>query len=175
VDEVQKGLVKVAIPLAGIVLVLLRARRSGMSAADIGFVRPVWSEAALWFALYIAWTLGTDALIQWRGPWDFTPWLAMTFFGAALRVMAVCVVGPIAEELIFRGWLLHLARKTRLGDWGAVIAVAAAWAVIHYSYSPAVIGVIFVDGLLLGIARLRTRSIYAPIAMHIAYNLYAVW
>jgi len=38
-----------------------------------------------------------------------------------------------------------------------------------------VIGVILADGLLLGLARLASRSVWPPIAMHIFYNLYAVW
>jgi len=38
-----------------------------------------------------------------------------------------------------------------------------------------VIGVIFVDGLLLGLARWKTRSLFPPIVMHMLYNLYAIW
>jgi CAAX amino terminal protease family. len=34
---------------------------------------------------------------------------------------------------------------------------------------------IFVDGLLLGAARYRTKSVYVPIAMHLLWNLYAIW
>ena len=37
------------------------------------------------------------------------------------------------------------------------------------------IAIIFVDGLILGLARWRTRSVFAPAAMHMLYNLYAIW
>jgi membrane protease YdiL (CAAX protease family) len=49
------------------------------------------------------------------------------------------------------------------------------WALLHWSYSWAVIGVIVIDGLLLGAARARTGSVVPPIIMHALYNIYAIW
>ena len=91
------------------------------------------------------------------------------------RVVAVAVLGPIGEELIFRGvlfgWLVGRGMNQAIG----LMLEAAAWAVIHLAYTPAVIAIIFVFGVLLGAARARTRSVIVPIAMHIVWNLYAVW
>jgi membrane protease YdiL (CAAX protease family) len=39
----------------------------------------------------------------------------------------------------------------------------------------AVILVIVVDGILLGLARWKTRSVSPPMVMHALYNLYAIW
>ena len=56
-----------------------------------------------------------------------------------------------------------------------IFLTASGWAILHWSYSWAVIGVIVVDGLLLGVARARTGSVVPPIIMHALYNLYAIW
>ncbi len=171
--DFNSGLVKVAIPIAAIAVVLWRTRKR--SAADMGYVSPpVWQALAL-IALYLAWMVASDALLHWRGPWDFSPWVRGGWQQGALRVLAVCVLGPIAEELIFRGWIYGALVKTRAGVAGAIVLTAAGWAVLHYAYDWRVIGVIFVDGLLLGLTRWRTRSIFPNFAQHMLYNLYAIW
>jgi len=91
-----------------------------------------------------------------------------------LRVLAVGVLGPIAEELIFRGWFFGVLLK-RVSPAVTILLTAAGWAALHYAYGVAVLGVILVDGLLLGLARWKTRSVYPPIVMHMLYNLYAIW
>jgi membrane protease YdiL (CAAX protease family) len=56
-----------------------------------------------------------------------------------------------------------------------IAITAIGWAVLHYFYGAAVVLVIVVDGILLGLARWKTGSVYTPIAMHALYNLYAIW
>lgn len=129
-----------------------------------------------WVALDVACMLGTDYLIGWRGKWDFTAWKAQPFYVSALRVAAVCFAGPVFEELIFRGVLFYKMNRLFAGrPWITVIVLAAVWSAIHYTYSPVVIFIIFVEGVLLGAALLKSRSLYVPIVMHICWNLYAVW
>lgn len=53
--------------------------------------------------------------------------------------------------------------------------LAAVWAAIHLDVSSSIVVLFFGAGLLLGAARWKTGSIYVPIAMHIAWNLFAVW
>ena len=108
-------------------------------------------------------------------PWDFTIWREQGALVGALGVLAVCVAGPIAEELIFRGLLFHRLRTTRLGPVMSVVVLAAVWAAIHLDVSPSIVVLFFGAGLLLGAARWKSGSVYVPIAMHIAWNLFAVW
>jgi len=162
---IESALVKAAVAGAAIALVLFKTKH--LSRADMGLVRPV--RLPLTFGimlLYFGWMLGTNALLGWRGPWDWTPWLAAPLLAGFL--------GPIAEELIFRGWFFALL-KPKVGVAATLLLTSAGWALLHYDYSWAVIGVILVDGLLLGLARLTSRSVWPPIAMHIIYNLYAIW
>jgi membrane protease YdiL (CAAX protease family) len=60
-----------------------------------------------------------------------------------------------------------------MGPLWAVAITAALWAIIHQQYDAYDIGVIFVMGLLIGAARVRTGSIYVPIAMHSVASLIA--
>jgi membrane protease YdiL (CAAX protease family) len=174
-SPVQSALSKVAVSAAVLIIVFARmrfSRRHGL--AEFGFARPKLGPALVMLAAYMGWMLLSDAVLHWRGPWDFRPWQQAPLAASVMRVVAVCMLGPAAEELLFRGLLFR-----RLGDHlpvAAVIVIAAVgWALLHWSYSWAVIGVIVIDGLLLGLARWRTGSIAPPIVMHALYNLYAIW
>jgi membrane protease YdiL (CAAX protease family) len=171
-NPIESAAAKAGIALFAIVLVLVRTRKSPRE--ELGFVRPPFLPALIILFVYLAWMLGSDALMHWRGPWDFRPWLAAPLIASVLRVLAVGFLGPIAEELIFRGWFLGVLLK-KTGPAVAILLTAAGWAALHYAYGLAVLGVILVDGLLLGLARWRTKSVYPPIVMHILYNLYAIW
>lgn len=176
--HLEPTLVKVLVPSVAIAAALMISRRRGLSwRGDLALRAASVAQTALWLALYIAWMLASDRLISWRGPWDFSGWARTPLPVAALRVLAVGVLGPIAEELIFRGFGYARLVRTRLGVFGTIVILAAVWAVIHVGagYSAAVIAVIFVAGLLLGAARYRTGSVIVPMLMHIAWNLYAVW
>jgi hypothetical protein len=116
----------------------------------------------------------TDAVIHWRGPWDFAPWRQAPLLASALRVLAVCILGPTAEELIFRSLFFNWLSK-RLPMLIVVGTTAVSWAFLHYTYSWSVIAIIVVDGILLGLARWKTGSVVPTILMHAAYNFYAIW
>lgn len=174
-SPIESAFVKVALSGAFLAIVTARLLRSKHPPAHWGLVRPTHvGSAAVLVAVYLAWMLGTDWLTHWRGPWDFAPWRAAPLAASAMRVLAVCALGPAAEELIFRGLLFGLL-KDRIGVAATIAVTAVGWAVLHYTYAWWVIGIIVVDGLLLGVARWRTGSVYVPIAMHMLYNLYAIW
>ena len=88
--------------------------------------------------------------------------------------IAIVAAAPLFEELFFRGFLFEGLRESRLQSIGAVIVTSAAWAMIHIQYGAFEITLIMLLGLILGIAKLKTRSIYIPIAMHVLVNFLAV-
>jgi membrane protease YdiL (CAAX protease family) len=167
--------VKVGLSIAAIVIALVAARARRLTPERIGLRRPRFLATLAWLALYVAFMLATNAIMHWRGPWDFTPWIRQGPLVSALRVLAVGILGPIAEELIFRGVLFARVSSTPVGVWGAAVLLAILWGCLHYAYAGDVIALIIVCGLLLGAARVRTGSVWVPVLMHIAWNLYAVW
>ena len=173
-DPIKSAAVKVLVSGAIVAVLAFRIHRGKRPREWWGLVRPALPAALAWIALYLGWMALSDALTGWRGPWDFRPWQAAPVLASAMRVIAVCALGPIAEELVFRGLLFGWLRE-RIGVLATILLTAAGWSLLHVDYSWQVIAIIFVDGLLLGLARQRTGSVYVPIAMHMLYNLYAIW
>lgn len=171
-NPISSAALKVGVSAAVIAIVLFRTRN--IPRAELGLVRPPVVASLTFVLAYLAWMLASDATLHWRGPWDFRPWIAAPLAASAMRLVAVALLGPIAEELIFRGWFLGLLKR-RVGAHVAILATAVGWALLHYSYTWVVVLVIIVDGILLGLARWKTGSVYVPIAMHALYNLYAIW
>jgi membrane protease YdiL (CAAX protease family) len=169
---IESAVVKAAVAGGASLIVLFRTR--DVPREELGIVRPAVGVSALFVIIYLGWMFASDTAIHWRGPWDWRPWLAAPLAASGMRVLAVGILGPIAEELIFRGWFFGLLDK-RVGAPVAIGATAVGWALLHYTYTWQVIAVIVVDGLLLGLARWKTRSVFPPIIMHALYNLYAIW
>lgn len=171
-SSIGSAALKVAISGGAVAVLLIKTRR--LPREQMGFVPPPIGATLLFILAYLAWMLGTDAVIHWRGPWDWRPWLEAPPAASAMRVLAVCFLGPTAEELLFRGLGFGFLQP-RVGTALTIAVTAATWAVLHYSYSWPVIAIILVDGILLGLARWRTKSVLPPIIMHMLYNLYAIW
>ena len=80
------------------------------------------------------------------------------------------MAAPIFEETFFRGFKFRGIRHSRLGPPGAVLATALAWTLMHAQYDVFALLQVFASGLLLGLARLKSQSLYVPLAMHSAAN-----
>jgi len=86
---------------------------------------------------------------------------------------AFIVVAPLTEELFFRGFLFKGIEHSRIGVAGAVVITSLFWSVMHIQYDIYGIANLFISGLLLGLARVKSNSIYTPVAMHILQNIIA--
>lgn len=83
-----------------------------------------------------------------------------------LSLMAV-VFSPISEEIIFRGFLYGVARQYG-GRWAAMTVTAALFAAIHIHFPSMPSLFAFAIGLTLIYE--RTRSLWAPIIVHMLFN-----
>lgn len=85
----------------------------------------------------------------------------------ALDLLAVCLLGPVVEEILFRG-LIYDAFCQVLPAGLAVVFQAVLFGSVHGSN----IWMIYTGlmGLLLGYVRKHTGSLWPTIALHIAYN-----
>lgn len=96
------------------------------------------------------------------------------------KVALAVILGPVVEEVVFRGYCmtaaLHLARgwsRTRR-NWVAVEGVALMFMVAHagrMGITTVQLSCIAVTGTLYGIIRLRQQSIVAAVLAHGCYNL----
>ena len=82
---------------------------------------------------------------------------------------------PFLEELFFRGFLLDSLRQSFIGPVLAVIITAVFWGAIHTQYELFEIAFIVGMGLILGYARIKTRSIFTPFLMHAMINAIAMF
>lgn len=85
-----------------------------------------------------------------------------------VAILAMVVVAPIAEEIVFRGMVQQAARRA-LGRWFSVIFTGVVFAVWHGQLWN--VAALTLVGLFLGLVFEATGSLLASIAAHAAYNL----
>lgn len=87
---------------------------------------------------------------------------------ARAAVFGIAVIAaPVTEELIFRGCLYGVLRKSS-GRWPAIVVSSIVFALIH-GHLPALPG-LFLLAVGLALVYERCGSLWAPIAMHAAFN-----
>jgi membrane protease YdiL (CAAX protease family) len=97
-------------------------------------------------------------------------WDASRAPALVLNAIVVAVVGPIVEELTFRGIGFFLLAQ--FGQVAAVLVTAVAFALTHGILEG--LPVFFIIGVALAFIRARTDSIYPPIVMHAGFNAIGV-
>ena len=91
--------------------------------------------------------------------------------GLLLFWFTVVVTAPVAEEIIFRGFLFRGWSESRIGAVGTLILTSLIFASLHTQYNFTGRVEIFGFGLLLGLARWRSGSTLLVILMHAAWNV----
>lgn len=94
---------------------------------------------------------------------------ANNFIEHILVSISICIVAPILEELIFRGYLLKLFQK--YGVWVSILASATLFGIMHAEFTQIIPAIL--AGLVLGYAYYKTDDIRVPIIMHLINNVIA--
>ena len=84
--------------------------------------------------------------------------------------IAVCLMAPIFEELLFRGLLLDALDRTGMGIHAAAFVSSIAFAVVHLQYEWSIMMAIVLLGMVLAYSRTYSRSLYVPIILHFVNN-----
>ena len=84
-----------------------------------------------------------------------------------LVITSTVINAPIAEELMFRGYLLDSIRKMH-GDWIAIVISSLIFGLIHIE--PYTVGMAMIGGLIYGYVRIRTGSLWPSIIGHMIWN-----
>lgn len=87
--------------------------------------------------------------------------------GVGWLVVGICVLVPIAEELLFRG-IIQGELSAVMSPWLAVFIQAVLFSAFHMQAVQSLY--VFLPGLAMGLAYLASRSIWIPILMHMVFN-----
>lgn len=170
-------------------LLVLVARRSGLSWRELGLGRCHWRAGARWGAgALLAVASGYGALLavpELRALLLARPPEAMTAGELAVRALVVIPIGTVlSEEIAFRGVLLAMAHRV-LAPPAALALAAGVFGLWHVSSAQppggappalgaaAVAGTVVVTalgGVLFGWLRQRSGSVLAPIGAHLGLN-----
>ncbi len=83
----------------------------------------------------------------------------------------LCLLAPVAEELLFRGFLFSALARSRVGVIAAAIITSAAWTALHVNRTELAYAQLFASGLLLSWLLVRTGSLRVPILVHVLFNM----
>jgi len=86
-----------------------------------------------------------------------------------LLAIALVVAAPLCEELAFRGFLFHTL-EVKFGATAAIVVTTLGWTALHVQYGLAGLMVVFGSGLLLGIVRRYSGSLYLTMILHAMWN-----
>lgn len=99
----------------------------------------------------------------------------VSVFAAIMVSLAVIVVAPVTEEFFFRGFF-YRALRTRLRVWSAALIDGVVFASLHFEgfATAATLPVIAVFGIAVCLVYERTGSLFSVIAIHAAFNSFAI-
>jgi hypothetical protein len=145
----------------------------------LGLVWPNLRNAVIVVACLVAFILAYDALTYLLGRDVVTPFQVDTYRSAReagtlpLLWLTLVVAAPIAEEIIFRGFLYRGWVTSERSVAPAILIISALFAIIHVQYDWYGILQVFLIGLALGWARWLSGSTLLTILMHALMNLWA--
>lgn len=142
----------------------------------MGFKRFTLRELWVWSLILIAFIAASDLILYSSGHSIFSPFMIETYLSAGsvpLLLFALLIMAPLVEEFFIRGFLLQGLRYSWLGTGGAIIITSVIWTLMHTQYELIALIHIFITGIILGGAFIKTNSIYIPLILHFLMNLIA--
>ena len=150
-------------------VILLWARSSKL---DLGLRAPTLSGVWPWILLFILWcglVTAVDAVRPRKIDEELLEWLRQHSF-IQIIVLGVVLL-PLFEELLFRG-VLFSALFRASGLKVAIAVPSVIWALAHLQYEAWYMVSIAGSGVVLAMIRWKSGSLYPPLALHAAFNLF---
>ncbi|MCM1312430.1 MAG: CPBP family intramembrane metalloprotease [Bacteroides sp.] len=88
-------------------------------------------------------------------------------------VAAVCLAGPVSEEILFRGAIMSPMLRKGVRPWQAITVSALIFGLIHLN--PAQIPFAFIVGIILGVIYYKTGSLVVSSICHIINNSLSIY
>jgi uncharacterized protein len=161
----------------GLILVFIRARKGVGIKEYLGLKMISWKAALISIvvtAAYVGLALLVETCLGVQNDETIVNQIYDTSISPPLFWVAVILFAPLFEEALFRGFMWEGLRRSWWGVYGAVMLTAFAWALLHtVQYSLYGIIYIFLLGVLMGVVRWKTNSIWSTFIMHAVVNLIA--
>jgi membrane protease YdiL (CAAX protease family) len=160
-----------------VVVVLIEiVRHAGWSVKDyFALIAPTRRQMFLAVAAGVAFLL-IDNIVGLLDPAPPDP-MAYLYFDKALAEgllpllwLNIILVAPVAEEMVFRGFLYRGWAQTRLGPSATVVLTAIFFGLIHPQYGRFGVISLAISGLIMGWLRWRSGSLVLPILAHVTNN-----
>ena len=124
--------------------------------------------ALMWLCSLLGSSLNDLAYrLSGRAPVDLVS-EAFSLYPTTVVLVGACLIGPVCEELLFRGLLA--GRLARYGEKPAAFVSALLFGLYHANLGQFFYA--FALGLLLAYAYFRSGRLRVPVALHMLFNLY---
>jgi membrane protease YdiL (CAAX protease family) len=161
------------IALAFIALLVVVVAVARVKRIPLPFAPPTFPVFLGWLALFAAAALAQELLGGYLGDGPAPKWDSLTP-ARLIRAATIVLIAPVAEEVAFRGAMYGNVIKRGLPPTLAILLPAALFAAVHFQYFGPGLVFILVDGIIFGLARHRTGTLFVPVALHVLGNAYAV-
>jgi membrane protease YdiL (CAAX protease family) len=160
-----------------VAILVLAAGHKGDIADYLGYRLPRRGEVVLSLVV-LAGMIAIGNTISWLAGRNIVDRFQIDIYQAAKSVdqlpllfFAIVVLTPIAEETLFRGFVMRGWLRSPKSTWPAILVTAALFAIIHVQYDWFLILQVFAFGVLFGWARWATGSTLLTVLLHAVVNL----
>ena len=166
--------------LVGILMIvgIVRLKKDSQIKAYLPFAPVPLLDILKWLAIATAVTVGSGLIFQSLGFEESSEMSGVmnNVHSLPMMYLAVVLAAPIFEELLCRGFVISGLERLSLPDAGAIAVALSSflWAMLHVQYHAHEMFQVFLLGIVLGFARLKTKSLVTPIVIHVVNNVAAL-
>lgn len=157
-----------------LILGIIKLRKKSNISNYLGLKLTDFKTLGIWLIAVVVLVSVADVVIYMLGypvvP-DFMFDIYNTRGSLFIFVLGIVIAAPVFEEVFFRGFLITGLSATFIGKYGAILISSLIWASVHVQYGFHYLVVIFFLGILLGLARVKSGSLFLVIVLHSAVNL----
>ncbi len=160
----------------GLILLIIKLRRGTDIADYLNIKIPKLKNIIIWTSILTVFITIGELLPRYFEAFetDFMAHAYKTAKSLPLLYLSVGIIGPVFEELFFRGFLFKGLERSKIGGIGAVVVTSLIFAFIHTQYNFAILLLLIPVGLILGFARLKTGNLVIPIILHAINNIASI-
>ncbi|UCG74008.1 MAG: CPBP family intramembrane metalloprotease [Chromatiales bacterium] len=172
-DTLALSLVLALPAVLGLLAIAVKNRRNEPLFEFLG-IRSADKASILRWSVYAIGLLITIAVLDELLGRPPVPEFVQKAYGSADNLLlfwiGIALMGPITEELLFRGYIARVWANSRLGPVGTTVFLSMLWAATHLQYDLYDMAWVFILGTLLCLSRLQTNSILPAVIIHIGWN-----